>query len=792
MKTKKLIFLSVMLMLLTATLAVAQIRSGCAANEDQYYIINGTLKSDSTGSDNVSVANVPQAALVQVGVRPDYLDHAIINWTIDIYKDNVFVNTITKGVGNYGTKWQPTIPASNFTAGAVVKVVMKVTPTSATPTPTVCTTPWIYTYNFTTATVCTPAVPTFFYQVNGSGGWHDTGVTLESSPITVDPMQVGITIEAGVHLNGGTVAWSDGLGFTSANGQIVYNPKFIAGNGIQTRSLTAAYTTCGTTTNFVYKLTSTDVCTPAAPPTYYYTTDGKDWHDTGVVLASSPIDIGQVPVTGSTIQVGLHKAGGTTVLWSDGAGGGVFANPTGSQTAYNPMFTNLAGGETRTLTATYTGNCPESTPTVFTYTIISVAGCLPSKAFFYYNTGDGNMHNNPPAPLSRGSITIDPIQVTGKVTIGVQLNGGSIVWKDDNLTTPFSGTSSEFIYNPGFTAGGQKRILTGTYTDTCPGSTPTDFVYNISSSLICIPNKPTFYFNDNSGSGWHDDGKIVLASSPYTIAPLFYSATYSPTVSVGVYMKGGSITWTDNNGMIAVPSTGTDKFQFVYKPEFTNIAGGETRTLTGAYTDTCGATTNFIYSLSSTAKCTSFAPIPYYNNGNGWKDSLTTDHDINLEVPIGGIIYFGIKSGGGGNGTNLWNDDITTTADRYFIDATGQEKALDGVFTVQGESLNVTGVYTDKCGASNTYIFHLKSPSLGVDKFEEGGFKMYPNPAESNLNIVFNGDLNASIINVSGQKLFSISISKHGSIDVSNLSKGIYFLKVVVNGGTVVKKFIKN
>jgi hypothetical protein len=874
MKTKKLLFLTTILMVFAFVSAVAQ-RGTCTTTgtlSDQYYRIGGVQTHDyGSSTSNATIPTVPIGALVQVGIRNSgtELDNSPVStFTIVVKKDGVVTSTIVKGVGSYGTLWQPTIPATNFTAGAVVTAEMTVTPSAAGFGGCTAAAPWTYTYTFKTATGCLPATPTFFYNNNNGSNWVDPA-TVTSNAITVPSIPIAGNVVLGVYPNGGTFAFSDGLGFTATSGtgkyQFTYNPGFTDGG--QTRDVTAVFTdNCGGKTNYVYHISSTTVCTPVAPipyynisgwvnklttdttinldmaigqkitlginpssgtvawtgcngftgstreflfdpgftaagqscsitgaykdicgvvtnytynlsvptvctpatPTFYYSADnGATWNDPTTPVANN-IDVPTLISLGGTgkITPGMHLNGGS-VTWSDGLG----FSSTSNQPDYFPNFTTA--GETRTLTAAYLDTCGNTTN--YTYTLHAAATCSPSVPTFYYNTGDGNWHDSPGALLASSPLTIAPTQVAGTVTIGVHLNGGSITWTDDNATTPFTGTASQFTYNPGFTAGGQTRTLTGAYLDSC-GNT-TNFVYSLSSALVCVPNTPTFFYNN--GSGWVDPA-TVAGDNSITIPAVFASGTFSPTLGIGVRLNGGSITWSDaTGGTIDKPNNN----QITYSPAFTD--GGQTRTLTGAYVDTCGNTTNYIYNISSTSTCVSIAPIPNYNIDGVWKNTLTTSNtSIDVNLPIGSSTVLEIKPGNGdSNGTFSWTD----TLGLYTNEPTGQVS-----YNAPDETFDVTGVYADKCGTATTYVFHIKSITLGIDKFEQGGFRMYPNPADTNLNVVYNGDLKVSIVNASGQQILSPrSISKQGSIDVSSLSSGVYFLKAVANGESTVKKFVK-
>lgn len=74
----------------------------------------------------------------------------------------------------------------------------------------------------------------------------------------------------------------------------------------------------------------------------------------------------------------------------------------------------------------------------------------------------------------------------------------------------------------------------------------------------------------------------------------------------------------------------------------------------------------------------------------------------------------------------------------------------------------------------------------------ESSFSVYPNPVQNTLYITQNESYEleqVNIINVQGQNVLS---SSNSSIDVSNLAKGVYFVKISTSLGSTTKKLIKN
>jgi alpha-tubulin suppressor-like RCC1 family protein len=96
---------------------------------------------------------------------------------------------------------------------------------------------------------------------------------------------------------------------------------------------------------------------------------------------------------------------------------------------------------------------------------------------------------------------------------------------------------------------------------------------------------------------------------------------------------------------------------------------------------------------------------------------------------------------------------------------------------------------------SNTYV-QVSCTNLGFDDVEANIFSIYPNPVSNKL--FFKSPLSKShqlqVINQLGQQvLLQNSDVSETLLDVSNLSKGIYFLKInTKNGYSQTLKFLKN
>jgi hypothetical protein len=108
----------------------------------------------------------------------------------------------------------------------------------------------------------------------------------------------------------------------------------------------------------------------------------------------------------------------------------------------------------------------------------------------------------------------------------------------------------------------------------------------------------------------------------------------------------------------------------------------------------------------------------------------------------------------------------------------------------------------NNCGESENseVLTVLLSPTLGIGNNGEGvGITLYPNPNNGKFTLTLNAngnhEVNIVIYNSTGIEVYSenglkISGEMTKNIDLSNLSKGIYHLRVAGESGSVVKKIV--
>ena len=102
---------------------------------------------------------------------------------------------------------------------------------------------------------------------------------------------------------------------------------------------------------------------------------------------------------------------------------------------------------------------------------------------------------------------------------------------------------------------------------------------------------------------------------------------------------------------------------------------------------------------------------------------------------------------------------------------------------------NYYGTYGGEMWIDNISI---NPTTVGIEEeTAENAVSIYPNPASTMLNVHAENFDNVQVINFLGQVVYSANVTENDfQINVSNLSNGVYFLRL--NGeNTVTKKFVK-
>ena len=263
--------------------------------------------------------------------------------------------------------------------------------------------------------------------------------------------------------------------------------------------------------------------------------------------------------------------------------------------------------------------------------------------------------------------------------------------------------------------------------------------------------------NNNNGEGDYVVVKYDFAGNQKWVGIYSYSTYYDNAKALAIDKSGnvyatGNVNpgncQTDAYATVKFDSTGTLKWAKTYTEGNCNWD-----IPTSIITDTSG----YIYVTGQSADSTShenFATIKYDANGN------------ELWVARFNYLY---------NGSSIAKSVRLDNQSNVYVSGYGFQQNSYSIITAKYSYL--------------TLIKELKN-DFNID------FNMYPNPATSQLIININTDKFKSaliaITNIIGEKAMTFIQDKpQVTIDISDLSNGLYFLELNINGQTAIKKLAK-
>jgi hypothetical protein len=167
---------------------------------------------------------------------------------------------------------------------------------------------------------------------------------------------------------------------------------------------------------------------------------------------------------------------------------------------------------------------------------------------------------------------------------------------------------------------------------------------------------------------------------------------------------------------------------------------------------------------------------------------FTTSNDLDVSGNHGSCDAWLVKLDH--SGSILWKKTYggTSCDYAYYAQPTG-----DGGFVMIGVNSSSDGDTTQTHGAEDFWLVKLGPETLRTSQFSTNDFIAYPNPANNSLYVHLPNQSmmsSFSINEISGKQIRNAQ-GIFSQIDISYLSKGIYFLTVIAAGKTYQTKFIK-
>lgn len=360
------------------------------------------------------------------------------------------------------------------------------------------------------------------------------------------------------------------------------------------------------------------------------------------------------------------------------------------------------------------------------------------------------------------------IPFTGGNTAAYTLNTTSGVISGDNPSTTAAGNIIISGINEGtgvtLTVSGGcsfNKVMTSPeckITNTIPYNEP--FNYTAGNSLGAEQK----WTNVNSG----DNVLVASGNLSYT----------------GITSTGNSITFTGTGIDVRTPFTSTTSGTvyssfLVTASDLSNITVDLTNTYFAFFTDAGGSTTSARIWIRKNGTQYQFG-LGAGTSPTNWSPNLHNANDIQYLV-LGYDFTANLLS--------LYENPTIggSASSTVSVTPTAAFSTLGGFMFRQDAANTTPTMIIDELTINTTPNFTLSSASFSQIE----GLKMYPNPTKSNLYIetALNSEINVSIVNMLGKEVVNSKVVNN-TVNVSNLTSGIYIVKISEEGKTSTKKLI--
>lgn len=298
----------------------------------------------------------------------------------------------------------------------------------------------------------------------------------------------------------------------------------------------------------------------------------------------------------------------------------------------------------------------------------------------------------------------------------------------------------------------------------------------------------------NSGSVGNNDEYQLSIGAALTPGTYYYATRFQ--LNGGAFVYGGINQSPPNNGNFWDGTTFVNGILTVtapLPPANDECANPIVLTPGGVYTDNDVDGTNLAATLSANTPAPSCGNFNFATAGKDvWysvvvpaSGSLTIETGVNTATTTGIDTVIQVYSGDCTTLTAVNCDDDSATETAIGLSRlalTGQTPGATLLIRLFG--------YNGSQGSYNISVFDA---SLGNNDFDTANFTYYPNPVKNSLNLSFSKEIsNVEIFNVLGQKVSANTINAtEAQIDMSNLSKGAYIVKVTSDNQVKTIKVIK-
>ena len=326
---------------------------------------------------------------------------------------------------------------------------------------------------------------------------------------------------------------------------------------------------------------------------------------------------------------------------------------------------------------------------------------------------------------------------------------------------------------------------------------PRGYVIIGSTSTITVPVDGTPVANDLNGNDGYVAYNVMFGNTTYTFNQLWGNSTW--TFAIFPYTNSGENIDYKNGGTYPTASATTGDIYCVLNANFANdLAPFSAFSVEGEQGW-----------LASSHDNIPFAKISGYDSGNSYpnEDWLISPNLFalgrfeNMSISFKNAykyagpalrVMISNEYDGMSDPTEFEWADIT----EFFNWSPGEfEWAESGEFMmeeIEATRVYLAFVYTSTASEASTWeVTNVKIYGMGYDAVSENdavSFNLYPNPANSSINVVAESAAEVQILDMAGRTVMVVNaVEGVNAINVTDLSDGVYFVKM---NGTVVK-FVK-
>ncbi len=116
------------------------------------------------------------------------------------------------------------------------------------------------------------------------------------------------------------------------------------------------------------------------------------------------------------------------------------------------------------------------------------------------------------------------------------------------------------------------------------------------------------------------------------------------------------------------------------------------------------------------------------------------------------------------------------------------DNGIEGTFEIC-YAVRIVGAATDPNSSNNQACMTVTRGEVGINEVAEGEVRVYPNPANNYITVANAEGAQVSVFDMSGRQVVNVeSASANHTINVANLAKGMYIVRIADGQNVVTKK----